>query len=136
MSPEVLSLVDLTRAAVTAEHVADYAPNDPGYWEYVHCWTALLRPGAVPAERSFELSETIGLTGWDDPASYEQPERFRQFRRFTSAVATALIVQGECPSVVRAANYVLRDLLVDLGDAAHAAAVRTVLPVLREALIA
>ncbi|MFK7789985.1 MAG: hypothetical protein AB8C95_10915 [Phycisphaeraceae bacterium] len=130
---EVELLFQLTRKRVTKQHIIDFSPNDPGYPDYVRLWTKILKSGVVPQETEFDLSEVIGLTGW----AMDPSKRFREYRRFTSAVGVALLVFGNDPEQVRIANYLARDLLIDLDTDSHEhlKAVRQVFPVVRHALV-
>lgn len=142
MNPHVQTLFALTRRAITKKHIEDFSPGDPGYPDYVKLWSRIHEAGEVPKQSEFDLSEVIGLTGWSSPCGWassdgvDHSERFRQYRRFTSAVAVALIVFGNCSEEVRVANYLARDLLMDVsvGDQEHFNAVRSIFPLVREAL--
>lgn len=113
IGPNAVSLFELTRSRVTPEHIEDFSPTDPGYEDYVRTWTELWRTGQIPTYSDFEFSEVIGLTGWCDARRLESPERFREYRRFTSAVAVALIHNGNEIDIIRPANYLARDFLID-----------------------
>jgi hypothetical protein len=67
----------------------------------------------IPTKINFELSETIGLTGWGEPDLESDPVRFVRYRRFTTAVAIALVHAGIDTDIFRAPNYLARDLLID-----------------------
>jgi hypothetical protein len=138
MDPCVYSLFQFTRSRVSTKHIAEFSPGDPGYEDYVRLWTRILRTGEVPAQTEFDLSEVIGLTGWADPDDYDQPDRFRQYRRFTSAVAIALVHAGNDCESVRVANYLTRDLIVDCDpcDSEHLLRVRNVFLPTRDILAA
>lgn len=114
MDSSVISLFQYTRSKVTPQDIIDFSPNDPGYDNYVKLWNEILRTGKIPQETEFDLSEVIGLTGWGDPEEEANPERFRIYRRFTSAVGVGLLNQGNDSESVRPANYLARDLLIDI----------------------
>lgn len=134
----IQALFALTRSRVSERHIREFAPRDPGYDNYVAIWTRILRTGEPPTKTTFDLSEVIGLTaGWGEPIAEHDPDRFRDFRRFTSAIAVSLIHSGNDPECVRPVNYLARDLIVDcdLTDAAHFRAVRRVFPTTRHFLM-
>jgi len=138
MNPHVRTLLEFTRSRVSDKHIRDFSPTDPGYDSYVRLWTRIVRSGDIPAKTEFDLSEVIGLTGWARPCDFDFPARFREYRRFTSAVALALIHSGNDSELVRAANYVARDLIVDCDpmDSEHLKLVRNVFPITRDVLAA
>ncbi len=135
-NPHVKLLFEWTRERVSERQISDYSPSDPGYASYVRLWTRIHRSGEIPKQSEFDLSEVIGLTGWADADDFREPKRFRAYRRFTSAVAVALITLGNDTESVRIGNYLARDLLIDvaLEDQDHFRLVRAVLPVVRETL--
>jgi len=114
MDSSVISLFQYTQSRVTDQDIIDFSPGDPGYPDYVNLWTQIRRSGSIPLQTEFDLSEVIGLTGWAKPEQRNEPERFRNYRRFTSAVGVALLHQGNSSESVRVANYLARDLVVDL----------------------
>lgn len=119
MSPAVLALFELLRGRVTEQDVRHFSPSDPGYPAYVHCWTQILNSGIAPTGTHFDLSEVIGLVGWDSPDHYEEPNRFLTYRLFTSSVACHLYLTGNDSDCVHPVNYVairLIDDARDLGD--------------------
>ncbi|WP_170266888.1 hypothetical protein [Brevifollis gellanilyticus] len=116
MHASVIRLFEYTRSRVTERDILDFSPGDPGYPDYVKMWTEIWRSGGIPQETEFDLSEVIGLTGWARPEAWGEPERFRRYRRFTSAVGVALLHQGNDSDSVRPANYLARDLVVDLDE--------------------
>jgi len=136
MEPCVYSLFQFTRSRVTAKHIAEFSPGDPGYEDYVRLWTGILRTGELPTQTQFDLSEVIGLTGWVNSDTFAHPDRFRQYRRFTSAVAIALVHAGNDCESVRPANYLARDLIVDCdpSDPEHLLRVRNVFLPTRDVL--
>lgn len=140
IDPAVLALFEYTRSRVTEREIADFSPNDPGYPDYVRLWTEIHRSGLIPERTQFDLSEVIGLTAWADPDDYAEPERFRSYRRFTSAVGLALIHFGNDSDDVRVANYLARDLLIDLdrtgGGGEHLRLMKRVFPSSRAVLAA
>jgi hypothetical protein len=106
------------RSRVTAADVERYAPNDPGYPEYVAAFQAIVRRGEAALDTTFAVTETIALTRWGHAPAIGDPTRFRWFRVLTCA-AEILIDQSECP------HYGLVALLVDsfaLAEARDAAA--------------
>jgi hypothetical protein len=137
MNPHVDILFQLTRNRITEQHINDFSPADPGYDSYVNLWTRIFRSGDIPRRSNFDLSEVIGLTGWASQTDFDEPNRFRQYRRFTSSVGVALIIFGNDSESVRVANYLARDLIVDsdIDDREHFNAVRNVFPVVRQALL-
>lgn len=138
MNPHVSTLFQFTRSRVSDQHITDFSPKDPGCDAYVRLWTQIVRSGDMPTKVEFDLSEVIGLTGWASPADFDCPLRFREFRRFTSAVALALIHYGNDAELVRPANYLARDLIVDCDpkDSEHLNLVRNVFPITRDYLAA
>lgn len=138
MNPHVNSLFEFTQSRVSEKHIADFSPSDPGYDSYVRLWTRILRSGEIPTKTEFDLSEVIGLTGWSNPSDFDDPTRFRDYRRFTSAVAIGLIHSGNDSESVRPANYVARDLIIDCNtkEPEHLMLVRNVFPITRAVLAA
>lgn len=128
MDSSVISLFQYTQSRVTDQDIIDFSPSDPGYGNYVRLWTQIRRSGSIPQRTEFDLSEVIGLTGWADPEELDDPERFRNYRRFTSAVGVALLHQGNDSESVRVANYLARDIVVDLDSTSkrHLALLRDV----------
>lgn len=137
MNEHVDQLFQLTRRRISKRHIVDFSPADPGYDAYVRLWSEIHRTGEIPRESEFDLSEVIGLTGWADAVDYDSGKRFRDYRRFTSAVAVALVTGGNDSECVRVANYLARDLIIDIdiNDREHFDAVRKVFPAVRDALI-
>lgn len=131
------TLFQLTRRRITKRHISDFSPADPGYESYVRLWTQIFCSGEIPKQSEFDLSEVIGLTGWEPLTDLSQPSRFRDYRRFTSSVGVALITFGNDSESVRVANYLARDLIVDvhISDREHFDAVRNVFPLIRKTLI-
>jgi len=105
------------RSRVTVADVERYAPNDPGYPEYVAAFEAIVRQGEGTLNREFAVTETITLTPWSDAPIIAEPTRFRWFRILTSA-AEILIEQSECPHYGLAALLVGSFALQDAGDTA------------------
>ena len=138
MHPSVTALFEYTRSRVTDQDIIDYSPGDPGYPDYVNLWTAIRRSGVIPKETEFDLSEVIGLTGWGQPEEEKDPERVRCYRRFTSSVGIALLHYGNDSSCVRPANYLARDLIIDLDRSCktHLRLVRQVVVATRDTLLA
>lgn len=128
MDSSVVNLFQYTQSRVTDQDIIDFSPGDPGYGDYVKLWTQIRRSGSIPRETEFDLSEVIGLTGWANPEEWDDPERFRNYRRFTSAVGVALLHEGNDSESVRVANYLARDLIVDLDSTSkrHLALLRDV----------
>lgn len=110
----VCALFEFTRGEITGREIVDYSPGDPGYPDYVKLWSEIHRTGQIPQRTEFDLSEVIGLTAWLEPGGCREPVRFRRYRRFTSAVGVALLHSGNDSDEVRPANYLARDLIVDL----------------------
>lgn len=137
MNCHIESLFELTRSRVSEQHIADFSPCDPGYESYVRLWTRIFHTGEIPRVSEFALSEVIDLTGFSSPNYFNDQNRFRHYRRFTSAVAAALIGFGNDSVCVRVGSYLARDLIVDLdiSDTDHFEAVRHVFPVLRDLLL-
>lgn len=115
ISANVLSLFEYTRSRVSPEHIAEFSPNDPGYENYVRLWTDICRSGQIPDKNEVDIFEVIGLTSWRDPERCQSPERYREYRRFTTAVAVSLVHQGSDIELRRGTNYLARDLIVDTG---------------------
>jgi hypothetical protein len=128
MDSSVVSLFQYTQSKVSDQDIIDFSPGDPGYPDYVKLWTQIRRSGSIPQQTEFDLSEVIGLTGWASPEEWDDPERFRNYRRFTSSVGVALLHQGNDSESVRVANYLARDLLIDLDSTSkrHLALLRDV----------
>lgn len=110
MNPHIQALVDYTRSRVTAEHLARSVPDDPGTPDYLRVWKSLLQDSELPSKVSFEYSEVIGSASGGLPKDPQKATEKRCFRRFTSAVALALIHAGNDP---RPVNYLAHDLVVD-----------------------
>lgn len=136
--PAVEALFQYTLLRVTEEDIVNYSPSDPGYGAYVEEWKLIRRTGRVPKMVNFEVSEVIGLTGWADASEMTDPERFRAYRRFTTAAALVGLYHGYPCECVRESNYLARDLLIDLDAecARHRALVRQVLPPVHDRLVA
>jgi hypothetical protein len=136
MNPSVDALFQYTRSRVTDQDIVDFSPGDPGYPNYVKLWTQIRRSGSIPRQSDFDLSEVIGLTGWAEPEQESDPERFRCYRMFTSAVGVALIHYGNDSESVRVANYLARDLVIDLDSKSkqHLSLLRAVAESTRELL--
>lgn len=116
MDKSVLEFFNCCRSNVSQQDIVDFAPQDPGYDNYVQVWTEILSSGEIPEVSSFDIAEVIGLTGFANPAEEVSAERFLKFRRFTSSLGVALINKGIASDVVRPPNYLARDLLVDTVD--------------------
>jgi len=114
MNSSVDNLFQYTRLKVTDQDIVEFSPGDPGYPNYVKLWTQIRRTGSIPQHSEFDLFEVIGLTGWSRLDDYQETDRFLNYRRFTSAVGVALLHQGNHSDRVRDANYLARDLLIDL----------------------
>lgn len=136
MDSSVVSLFQYTQSRVTDQDILDYSPGDPGYPDYVKLWTEIRRSGSIPHKTEFDLSEVIGLTGWAKPEEWDDSERFRNYRRFTSAVGVALLHYGNDSESVRVANYLARDLVIDLDATSkrHLSLLRSVVSATREIL--
>ena len=136
MDSSVVSLFQHTQSRVTDQDIIDFSPGDPGYPDYVKLWTQIRRSGSIPKQTEFDLSEVIGLTGWAKPEEWEDPERFRNYRRFTSAVGVALLHNGNDSESVRVANYLARDLVIDLDSDSnrHMSLLQPVVAATREVL--
>jgi len=93
---------------IDPEVIARCCPGDPGYKGYVKEWNRIWRDRIIPRRSNFEISETVGLTMWDEGLDAEM---FR-FRCFTNAVALKLMcVHLQEP--VFDLNYPLIRLLTD-----------------------
>ena len=114
MHTAILDLFHYSLAEISDQHIVDFSPSDPGYHNYVREWRSILTSKSVPKSSNFDLSEVIGLTGWSDPGDWDSPLRFLEYRRFTSSVALVLYSNGIDGESVRPANYLARDLMVDL----------------------
>ncbi len=104
---------------VTPADVAAYAPQDPGYENYVRAWEQILERRRAPERDEFDISETIGLTRWAAAAREVDPARFRRFRVLTTAVAVVMLVGGRDDHGVYVPNYSVVRLIDDgfeLGD--------------------
>jgi hypothetical protein len=112
-----LELLARARSRVTVADVERYAPNDPGYPEYVAAFQAILRSGEAALHGKFAITETIALTRWSHAPTIADPTRFRWFRVLTAA-AEVLIDQSEYPHYGLAALLVDSFALADAGDAA------------------
>jgi hypothetical protein len=98
---------------VTPADVVQYAPDDPGYSDYVREWTRIVDSREVPSESNFELTETIGLTRWADAQRETDPRRFRWFRALTNSVGGVLLVADLVAEELMPANYVAINLIDD-----------------------
>lgn len=104
---------------VSARDVESFAPDDPGYHDYVREFQQIVKHRSLPTTASFDVTETIGLTLWNDPEKMRSPDRFRRFRTLTNAVDLALVARGSDHQFVL--NYCLGLLIYDaisLKDAA------------------
>lgn len=136
MYPAIDALFQYTRSHVTEKDIVDFSPGDPGYPDYVRVWTEILRTGVVPNKEDFNLSEVIALTGWSHPEDWDKPDRFLDYRRFTSAVAVGLACHGNDLEIIRPPAYLARDLIIDLDveDTLHLSLLRPVFPVVHALL--
>lgn len=137
MDTSIAALFQFTRSRVTDQDIIEFSPRDPGYPEYVKLWRRIRQTGDIPRRTTFDLSEVIGLTGWADPTEESNSDRFRHYRRFTSAVGIALLHYDNHSESVRPANYLARDLIIDLDptDSEHLSLLREVFPVTRTRLV-
>jgi hypothetical protein len=99
-------LLARARGRVTPADVARYVPNDPGCFEYLAAFEAILHRGEAALSREFAVTETIALTRWGDAPTEVDPTRFRWFRVLTCATEV-LLDDSEWP------HYGLAALLVD-----------------------
>ena len=138
MNEAVEKLFHYARAEMTEQDIRNFSPSDPGYGNYVELWTKIWRTGEVPEKSEFDLSEVIRLTHGMNAEESVDPRRFRAYRRFTRAVALALIHSGNSSERVLPVNYLAHDLIIDLdsSDQKHLCLLREVFPPTREVLIA
>lgn len=108
-------LLARARARVTPADVARYIPNDPGCWEYLAAFEAIVHRGEAALSREFAVTETIALTRWSDAPTEVDPARFRWFRVLTCAVEV-LLDDSEWPHYGLAALLVDSFALADAGD--------------------
>jgi hypothetical protein len=90
MSNPCLELFEYSLGLVSPDDIAAFCPSDPGYPDYVRTFTEILTTRRVPEKGSFEVSETLELTLYEDADTERNPERFRRFRTFTNAVGLAM----------------------------------------------
>jgi hypothetical protein len=105
MAAPNLDLFKYAAGFVSVEDIAKFAPNDPGYENYVREFTQILKSGALPPRADFDITETIGLTRWSNPDREKNPVRYRRFRTFTNAVGVALCVASQRDDDSLPANY-------------------------------
>ena len=76
------------------------------------------------------------LTGWARPEEESNPEHFRCYRRFTTAVGIALLHSDNESTCVRPSNYLACDLIIDLdrSSSEHLSLLREVTKSTREVL--
>lgn len=118
---------------VTAQDIADFCPNDPGYASYVREFKKILSSGKPPIKSHFDITETIGLTRWVEAADEIDPIRFRRFRIFTTAVGLTTLVGPEGPSDLNPPNYLAIRLIEDAYALHDERLLRLLSPVLAEA---
>jgi hypothetical protein len=94
---------------ISPDVIARSCPSDPGYKAYVNEWHAIWRDRKVPIKSNFEISETVGLTMWDESRDAE----FLWFRCFANSVALKLMCVHR-QEVVFDLNYPLICLLTDM----------------------
>ena len=108
-------LLARARDHLTPADIARYVPHDPGCWEYLAAFEAILRRGEEALTREFAVTETIDLTRWGHAPTEVDPARFRWFRILTCATEI-LLDDSEAP------HYGLAALLVDSFALAEAGA--------------
>ncbi|MEL6441126.1 MAG: hypothetical protein AAFQ80_17960 [Cyanobacteria bacterium J06621_8] len=113
MHSSVTSLFDYARLRVSIRDIQKYLPQGPGYKSEVQALSEILQNKEVPRETSFDLAEVINFAGWQGAVV---SSGFRDFRRFTSAIAIVLIHYGNILEGVRPANYLARDLIIDVEE--------------------
>ncbi|QOV89343.1 hypothetical protein [Humisphaera borealis] len=121
---------------VTQDDVAAFAPNDPGYPNYVREWLEIRDSRSIPLRTNFEITETVGLTRWVDADAGPDSDRFRRFRVFTNAVALGMSVSGRAHDDDFPPNYTLISLMDDAAALQDAALWRLLLPAFEEAYAA
>lgn len=113
MPDACLEVLEYTRRHVTPKDIADFAPGDPGYPNYVRVWTEILETGRLPERAHFDITETIGLTRWSDATRERDERRYRRFRLFTNAVAMAMYARDDDAYETMPPNYVAISLIDD-----------------------
>jgi hypothetical protein len=98
---------------VTPADIAAFAPNDPGYPNYVREFCDILITRMPPEKAHFDITETVGLTRWVDANCESDPLRFRRFRIFTNAVALAMAVLDRADDEQFPPNYTMISLIDD-----------------------
>ena len=111
LDPAVNDLVHYTRSRVSDEDIRRCSPGDPGWPNYVKLWTGIRQTGIIPRETNFDFREVIAMTSLANAEQARDPARFRGFRRFTSAVALALLHYGNDMWGIGS--------FLDTGDLAH-----------------
>jgi len=86
MRDSFLNLLRHTASRVTLEIIQSYARVDPGHYAYVDCLNKVRTSLHVPHPIEFDLAEPIRFATWGDPDSYDFPDEFRAYRRFTTSI--------------------------------------------------
>lgn len=108
-------LLARARDRLTPTDVARYIPNDPGCFEYLAAFEAILRRGEAALSREFAVTETIALTRWSHAPTEVDPARFRWFRVLTCATEV-LLDDSDSPHYGLAALLVDSFALAEAGD--------------------
>lgn len=120
MTSACYKLFDHVSAQVTAQHIIDFCPSDPGYGHYVHEYKGILKARTVPKELHFDITEPIVLNWGDVVESPPDDERFRRFRIFVNVVGFVVCCGPEGPTPRIPMNCLAVHLIEDahaLGDA-------------------
>src|SRR3974390_1998580 len=105
-------LFHYAKGHITPRDIAEFAPMDPGYSNYVRTFTEILESGKLPHEADFDITETIGLTRWAKAGQFSEPLRFRRFRTFVTSTGLALSV-AEKDRGILPPNYTVIMLIDD-----------------------
>jgi hypothetical protein len=131
--PDLQAFLNAARARVTVENIRHHVPNDPGWPGYVRVCEEMRRTGSIPEELKFDLTETISLTCWGDPATSKDPDGLRAFRNFTNAAAMILVSRGWTDGdLIPHPNCLAANLLTDADrrDSHHLGLLRNAFAVL------
>jgi hypothetical protein len=125
-------LFQCARASVSEADIREHSPGDPGYGDYIHAWTAVLRSEVIPPPGTFAFDEPIALSRVDFP---RLGEGYRRYRVLVWSVALAWIpgdaTDDFAPNEVVA---ILLDNAFALEDLALVTLLRPALEVVHDAM--
>jgi hypothetical protein len=127
-------LLEHAMRRISLKEITDFCPGDPGYPDYVQAFAKILSQRQLPPDWSFEITETIMLSGGDVPEQWDSA-RFRRFRIFINTVGVAMgITSKRGPNDIVPANYLFIQLLEDAYELRDAELLGLLVPVIPEYL--